>query len=53
MSLEGNKIKSLIPDELVYNVSDPRMPSFPKPRGVLSKTSIDKHVKDMVAYLSR
>ena len=42
MSLEGNKIKSLIPEELVYNVSDPRMPS-----------SIDKHVKDMVAYLSR
>jgi hypothetical protein len=38
---------------LVYNVSDPRMPAFPKPRGVLSEAAIERHVKDMVAYLSR
>ena len=53
VSLEGKKIKSMIPQELVYNVSDPRMPSFPKPRGVLSEEVIKKHVDNMVAYLSR
>ena len=53
VSLEGKKIKSLIPQELVYNVSDPRMPSFPKPRGMLSDDVIKKHVDNMVVYLAR
>ncbi len=50
---EGNKLKTLIPQDLIYNVSDPRMPSFPRPRGVVSDDVIDRHVKDMVEYLAR
>jgi hypothetical protein len=50
---EGDKLKALIPPELIYNVSDPRMPSFPKPRGVVSDDVIDAKVKNITAYLAR
>ena len=50
---EGEKIKALIPEELIYNVSDPRMPSFPKPRGLVSDDVVDARVQNIVAYLAR
>ena len=32
---EKGMIKDLIPGDLLYSATDPRMPYFPKPRGVL------------------
>ena len=48
---EGGKIKDLIADELVYSVSDVRMPNFPKPRGVLNDDKIESHVTRLRDYL--
>ena len=50
---EGGKVRNLIAPDLVYSVSDARMPLFPKPRGVVSDSQIEKHVNDIRNYLVR
>ena len=48
---EKGMIKDLIPNDLVYEATDPRMPYFPKPRGVLKDDTIESHVNKIRDYL--
>ena len=48
---EGEKVKQLIPEDLVYSVSDARMPLFAKPRGVVNEATIETHVNKIRDYL--
>ena len=48
---EGGKVKKLISPDLLYEVSDARMPYFPKPRGVLNDDQIESHVEKIREYL--
>jgi len=48
--LEGGKIRELVPENLVYTVTDPRMPRFAKPRGILQRQEIQDAIDKIKKY---
>lgn len=49
---EGGRVKRVVPNELVYNVTDARMPAFPMPRGVVKEEVIRDRVNAMHHFMS-
>jgi len=50
---EGGRIRTLVPDDLVYQHSDSRLRNFAIPPGVASKEKIEKRVEAMKGTLSK
>ena len=49
---EGKRMSSLVPDALVYSVSDKRMPAFAVPAGAVSEDVVKDRVNHMAQYLA-
>ena len=49
---EAGQIAKLIPEDLFYNVTDPRMPKFPKPPGAIDQDIIRQGVRTIREYLT-
>lgn len=50
LTWEDSKLKSAVPPELLYNVTDPKMPSFPTPRGLVAEKAIDDHIEKICRF---
>ena len=50
---EGRKMKTVVPDELCEKPTDPKLPMFPKGRGLLPDEVLESKVHDMRDHFAR
>ncbi len=50
---EGGRLKRVLPKDLFYEVSDKRMPAFPKPIGILKEDVLRSNVATIQAFIER
>ncbi len=53
ISWEGRKMRSVVPDELCEKPTDPKLPLFPRGRGLLPEEVLQSKVRDMRDHFAR